>query len=147
MAQSAPASIEDGVIDVLKKVSRRPIRPTLDSDLVTDLGFDSLQVLELIAELEDRFDISIPLNEVPATRTVAHVVAQVTALVEGRAIRGWPAPAPCPRGSPKPRRVKQATYWSLPAGRPGDPTRRSTRRRGASRARCGPWASATAIWS
>jgi acyl carrier protein len=87
MAQSAPASIEDGVIDVLKKVSRRPIRPTLRSDLVTDLGFDSLQVLELIAELEDRFDISIPLNEVPATRTVAHVVAQVTALVEGRAIR------------------------------------------------------------
>jgi acyl carrier protein len=87
MAQSAPASIEDGVIDVLKQVSRRPIRPTLGSDLVTDLGFDSLQVLELIAELEDRFDISIPLNEVPATRTVAHVVAQVTALVEGRAIR------------------------------------------------------------
>jgi acyl carrier protein len=85
MAQSAPASIEDGVINVLKAVSRRPINPTLGSDLVTDLGFDSLQVLELIAELEDRFDISIPLNDVPATRTVAHVVAQVTALVEGRA--------------------------------------------------------------
>ena len=87
MAQSAPASIEDGVLDVLKPVSRRPIKPTLGSDLVTDLGFDSLQVLELIAELEDRFDISIPLNEVPATRTVAHVVAQVTALVEARATR------------------------------------------------------------
>jgi acyl carrier protein len=87
MAQSAPASIEDGVIDVLKTVSRRPIKPTLGSDLVTDLGFDSLQVLELIAELEDRFDISIPLNEVPATRTVAHVVAQVTALVEVRAAK------------------------------------------------------------
>jgi acyl carrier protein len=87
MAQSAPASIEDGVINVLKTVSRRPIEPTLGSDLVTDLGFDSLQVLELIAELEDRFDISIPLNDVPATRTVAHVVAQVTALVEGRANR------------------------------------------------------------
>jgi acyl carrier protein len=87
MPQSAPAPIEDGVIDVLKTVSRRPIKPTLGSDLVTDLGFDSLQVLELIAELEDRFDISIPLNEVPATRTVAHVVAQVTALVEARATR------------------------------------------------------------
>jgi acyl carrier protein len=87
MAQSAPVSIEDGVIDVLITVSRRPIKPALGSDLVTDLGFDSLQVLELIAELEDRFDISIPLNEVPATRTVAHVVAQVTVLVEGRATR------------------------------------------------------------
>jgi len=66
-------------------VSRRPIEPTPDSDLVSDLGFDSLQVLEVIAELEDRFDVSIPLNDVPAARTVAQVVAQVTALVEGRA--------------------------------------------------------------
>ena len=85
MAQPASAQIEDGVLDVLKSVSRRPIEPTLSSDLVADLGFDSLQVLELIAELEDRLDISIPLNDVPSTRTVADVVAQVTELVEGRA--------------------------------------------------------------
>jgi acyl carrier protein len=39
----------------------------------------------VIAELEDRFDISIPLNDVPATRTVAQVVAQVMRLVDGRA--------------------------------------------------------------
>ena len=84
MPQPASAQIEEGVIDVLKNVSRRPIEPMLQSDLVADLGFDSLQVLEVIAELEDRFDISIPLNDVPATRTVAQVVAQVAALVDGR---------------------------------------------------------------
>ena len=84
MPQPASAQIEEGVIDVLKNVSRRPIEPMLQSDLVADLGFDSLQVLEVIAELEDRFDISIPLNDVPATRTVAQVVAQVAALVGGR---------------------------------------------------------------
>ncbi|OLB61298.1 MAG: acyl carrier protein [Acidobacteria bacterium] len=84
MSQPASAQIEEGVIDVLKNVSRRPIEPTLASDLVADLGFDSLQVLEVIAELEDRFDISIPLNDVPATRTVAQVVAQVAQLVEER---------------------------------------------------------------
>ena len=84
MSQPASTQIEEGVIDVLKNVSRRPIEPTLSSDLIADLGFDSLQVLEVVAELEDRFDISIPLNDVPATRTVAQVVAQVTSLVEGR---------------------------------------------------------------
>jgi acyl carrier protein len=84
MPQPASAPIEESVIDVLKSVSRRPIEPTLQSDLIADLGFDSLQVLELIAELEDRFDISIPLNDVPATRTVAQVVAQVARLVEER---------------------------------------------------------------
>ena len=77
----APRQIEEGVIEVLKTVSRRPIAPSLDSDLVADLGFDSLQVLEVIAELEDRFDISIPLNDVPTTRSVAQVVAQVAGLV------------------------------------------------------------------
>ena len=84
MTCPAAAQIEEGVIDVLKNVSRRPIEPTLSSDLVADLGFDSLQVLEVIAELEDRFDISIPLNDVPATRSVAQVVAQVAGLVEER---------------------------------------------------------------
>jgi acyl carrier protein len=84
MPQPASAPIEDGVLDVLKQVSRRPIEPSLESDLVADLGFDSLQILEAIAELEDRFDISIPLNGVPATRTVAQVVAQVTRLIEDR---------------------------------------------------------------
>jgi acyl carrier protein len=85
MPQPASAHIEEGVIEVLKNVSRRPIQPTLSSELVADLGLDSLQVLEVIAELEDRFDISIPLNDVPATRTVAQVVAEVTRIVEGRA--------------------------------------------------------------
>lgn len=84
MPQPASAAIEEGVIDVLNSVSRRPIEPTLDSDLIADLGFDSLQVLEVIAELEDRFDISIPLNDVPATRTVGQVVAQVAELVGER---------------------------------------------------------------
>jgi acyl carrier protein len=84
MPQPASANIEEGVMDVLKNVSRRPIEPTLASDLVVDLGLDSLQVLEVVAELEEKFDISIPLNDVPAARTVAQVVAQVAALVEGR---------------------------------------------------------------
>jgi acyl carrier protein len=84
MAQPASVPIEESVIDVLKNVSRRPIEPTLASDLVADLGFDSLQVLEVVAELEDRFDVSIPLNDVPATRTVGQVVTQVATLVAQR---------------------------------------------------------------
>src|SRR5262249_23279063 len=84
MPQPASVPVEEGVIDVLKNVSRRPIEPTLASDLVADLGFDSLRVLEVVAELEDRFDISIPLNDVPSTRTVGQVVAQVASLVAAR---------------------------------------------------------------
>ena len=76
--------VEGGVIEVLKNVSRRPIDPTPTSDLIADLGFDSLQVMELVTELEDRFDIAIPADTALTVRTVAEVVAQVSALVDMR---------------------------------------------------------------
>ena len=76
--------VADAVLEIVKDVSRRPIEPTLASDLVADLAFDSLQVMETIAELEDRFEISIPAEEVPAARTVAQVVARVEALIDAR---------------------------------------------------------------
>ena len=84
MSESTSPSVEAGVIEVLKNVSRRPIEPSPGNDLIADLGFDSLQVLETVSELEDRFDIAIPMDEVPAIRTVAQVVERVAALVEAR---------------------------------------------------------------
>ena len=81
MTQPASAPIEEGVIDILKNVSRRPIEPAPPDDLIADLGFASLQVLEVVAELEDRFDISIPMDDVPTARTVAQVVEQVAAII------------------------------------------------------------------
>ncbi len=81
----APSSVlvQEAVIDVLKNVSRRPIEPTLTSDLIADLGFDSLEVMETIAQLEGRFDVSIPLDDLAGTRTVAQIVARVSMLVAG----------------------------------------------------------------
>ena len=87
MTRSAQTSVESEVISVLKAVNPMAIEVTPDSDLVTDLGFDSLQIMEVIAELEDRFDVSIPLNDMPSTRKVSQIVARVTALVDDRAAR------------------------------------------------------------
>jgi acyl carrier protein len=83
MALPASVPIQDAVIAVLKGVSRRPIEPTLTSDLVADLAFDSLEIMETIAELEARFDISISLDDRADTRTVSQIVARIAALVEG----------------------------------------------------------------
>ena len=68
-------------IDILKRISRRPIEPALESALLADLGFDSLQVLELVGELEDHFQIAVPLNDLTHIRTVAQVVDEVRGLV------------------------------------------------------------------
>lgn len=42
-----------------------------ETELVADLGLDSAQVMELLLEIEDRFDLSIPINVLPDVRTVA----------------------------------------------------------------------------
>jgi acyl carrier protein len=78
----ANAPLETEVIAIVKRVSRRPIEPTVDSDLALDLGFDSLLVFELIAELEDRFDVSIPLNDIEKIRTIAQVSDHLRELID-----------------------------------------------------------------
>ena len=82
---TANARLEAEVIAVVKGVSRRPIEPTTESDLALDLGFDSLLVFELIAELEDRFDVSIPLNDIEKIRTIAQVRDHLRTLIEQQA--------------------------------------------------------------
>ena len=84
MLPPTPRVIHDAVVEILKDVSRRPIEPTLESDLIADLGFDSLQVMETISALEDRFDISVPAEQAQDTRTVAQIIARVGGLVDTR---------------------------------------------------------------
>jgi acyl carrier protein len=69
------------IIEILKRLSRRPIEPLPGSELLADLGFDSLQVLELVGELEDHFNIAVPLNDLTHIRTVAQVADEVRRLV------------------------------------------------------------------
>ena len=49
---------------------------------MADLEFDSIQVIELVAELEDHFNVSIPLNELPRIKTVADMTAELRRLMQ-----------------------------------------------------------------
>jgi acyl carrier protein len=48
---------------------------------MADLGFDSLQVLELVGEIEDHFNIAVPLNALTHIRTVRQIADEVRRLV------------------------------------------------------------------
>lgn len=52
------------------------------TDLVADLDFDSLKVMKLLEELEDRFDISVPLNLLPSIRTVEDLALQLQRIID-----------------------------------------------------------------
>ncbi|WP_372716742.1 acyl carrier protein [Immundisolibacter sp.] len=51
------------------------------TDLVGDLGLDSLQIMELLMEMEDSFDVSIPVNVIADARTVGDLVLAVQKLL------------------------------------------------------------------
>ena len=53
-----------------------------DLDLVADLGLDSLKVMTLVEEVEDQFDISIPLNILAKVRTIKDFALQLQQLTE-----------------------------------------------------------------
>ena len=50
---------------------------TEDTDLLADLELDSLQVMNLLLHVEDRFDISIPVSILPDVRTVKDLALQI----------------------------------------------------------------------
>jgi acyl carrier protein len=79
-AATSADRFERDTIAILQRLSRRPIEPAPDSELMADLGFDSLQVLELVGELEDHFKIAVPLNSLTHIRTVGQIAAEARRL-------------------------------------------------------------------
>ncbi len=55
---------------------------TPDAKIVDDLGADSLDVVELLSQLEDEFGIIIPDDEVENLVTVADVASELEKLVK-----------------------------------------------------------------
>lgn len=47
------------------------------TDISTDLNIDSVTVMDFVMEVEDHFDIEIPLNILSETRTVADLAGVV----------------------------------------------------------------------
>ena len=68
------------IFEILKPFAKQGIILNEDSELVTELGLTSLQVMELIEQIEDHFDISIPLNILPDIRTIHDLARQLEKL-------------------------------------------------------------------
>jgi acyl carrier protein len=54
-----------------------------DTDIVEDLGMDSLGVMNFVMAIEDFYDLSIPLDRVAQIQTVADLIRAVEELKSG----------------------------------------------------------------
>jgi len=58
-----------------------PLAP--QTSFAADLEFDSISVMDLVAAIEDEFDIVLPLNRLPDLETVQEVTDEVEKIVKG----------------------------------------------------------------
>ncbi|HEV7930221.1 MAG TPA: phosphopantetheine-binding protein [Nitrosospira sp.] len=54
----------------LRQFSPPEIEITPETDLINQLAIDSVKLLNLVMEIEDEFDISVPLNALADVQTV-----------------------------------------------------------------------------
>jgi acyl carrier protein len=71
------ATVFEAVVGLLAQFKREEATITRDTDIAEDLRLDSLAVMDLMMELEDKFDVSIPLNMVAEIRTVGDLAEAV----------------------------------------------------------------------
>ncbi|MCH2177802.1 MAG: acyl carrier protein [Mariniblastus sp.] len=72
------SSVEEKVIDIVAEqlgVDKEKIKP--ESNFVNDLGADSLDTVELVMELEEEFDISIPDEAAEKIQTVGEAINHI----------------------------------------------------------------------
>lgn len=80
------ASVEERVIDIVADqlgVSKDQV--TRESHFVNDLGADSLDLVELVMELEEEFEIDIPDEMAEKIQSVGQAIEHIEQAVEGAA--------------------------------------------------------------
>ncbi|HDY87857.1 MAG TPA: acyl carrier protein [bacterium] len=71
-------SIEEKLKEIiLKQFGEGEKTVTLESSFVNDLGADSLDIVELVMELEDEFDVNIPDEDAQKMQTVGDTVKYI----------------------------------------------------------------------
>lgn len=71
-------SVQDRVVEIVSEqlnVSKEQITP--ETSFINDLGADSLDLVELVMEFEDEFDITIPDEESEQIKTVGQAIKYI----------------------------------------------------------------------
>jgi len=69
--------IETRLLALLANFLDQPVNLAPDTDFVTGLGLESVQVMEFVMEVEEAFDIAIDLDSLSTVRTLSDLAAVV----------------------------------------------------------------------
>jgi acyl carrier protein len=79
-AVMTPQEIEDKVFTIVsEQMAINKAEITRETSFVNDLNADSLDIVELVMEFEDNFEMSIPDEEAEKIRTVGQAIDYIVA--------------------------------------------------------------------
>ena len=67
--------------DMVRPFTGEDVDLTEDTDLIEDLGLDSMKIMDLLSMIEDSLDISFPLNILPDIHTIRDFAQQAQKLL------------------------------------------------------------------
>ncbi|WP_417461996.1 acyl carrier protein [Kordiimonas sp.] len=73
----ANPQIIEKIYEMISPLNKKGIELTPDVTFASDLELDSLTVMDLVADIEDEFDIVLPLNLLPDLETIQQVADAV----------------------------------------------------------------------
>lgn len=74
--------VEAAVREALQAVRPGAVAVAGGADLARELGLDSVQVMDLVMEIEDRLDISVPVEILADARTLDQLCAGIVRLLD-----------------------------------------------------------------
>ena len=80
MMSEDQAALISEISDVLESVINKKVELKPNMNIVNDLGLDSIAVMNFTMALEDKFDISIPLNDMASVVTVQDLLKTIETL-------------------------------------------------------------------
>ncbi len=82
MSNTGDETLHAEVIALISRLHKREV--TDDTHLVKDLKLDSLDIAELVAEMEDHFNAVIPMERFSEIRTVGDISRSLSSLIKYR---------------------------------------------------------------
>lgn len=74
--------IFDQIVELMAPFNQKSVSITTDTTFATDLELDSLSVMDMLAAIEDHFDVTVPLNILPDLENVGQVAEAIKKILE-----------------------------------------------------------------
>lgn len=78
--ETVTQEVRSRISAALQEVVGRPVAVSDHTDIVNDLGLDSLAIMNFVMALEDEYDISMPLDRMAEVQTVGDLVRTIEEL-------------------------------------------------------------------